>query len=305
MAGEPAQRLARRHRGHTTGSILDGLHVDGWAVFHDVRWPGTRRTVDHVVVGPPGVFVIDSKNWSGRIEVRENSFWCRGRRQDRVIGASSEAALGIAGVLGGPASATVRSVLCFERDEPVVGWCYDVMLCSTSNLREMLTRRPQMLTPDEITLASIELDLAFRSTPPSPPRAERPERTPRIHARRQPRPSRGEPMASRWLRRWLLRLGVLLVLALLVTTQLPRLADFRDSMVDKVRHALAPEELVHDLGYDSCDAVRAIYPNGVGTAEAVHKLKGNGKRPAVQPEVYRASATLDKDGDGVVCERGR
>lgn len=55
-----------------TAQALDALPKDQWTVFHDVRWPGRKlANVDHVVVGPGGVFVIDSKNWSGRVEVRD------------------------------------------------------------------------------------------------------------------------------------------------------------------------------------------------------------------------------------------
>ncbi len=63
MAGESAGRLARRHRESTTGSILDGMHSDGWAVFLDVRVPGRHRPqVGHVAVGPPGIFVIQTED---------------------------------------------------------------------------------------------------------------------------------------------------------------------------------------------------------------------------------------------------
>ena len=191
MAGEPAGRLARRHRERTTGSILEGMHSDGWAVFHDVRVPGRHRLhVDQVVVGPPGLFAIYAKTWSGLSEVRDNRFWCRGRRQDRVVGTASEAALAVAGLVSGPATNTVRSALCFERADPVVGWCFDVMLCSTSNVRELLIRRPQVLTPDEVRLASIDLDLGFRAG------AQRPAREPKLQPTRQRRVRRQEPRIS-------------------------------------------------------------------------------------------------------------
>src|SRR4029079_13824177 len=39
-------------------------------VLHDRRVPGTRGNIDHVVVAPAGVFVIDAKRYEGRIEVR-------------------------------------------------------------------------------------------------------------------------------------------------------------------------------------------------------------------------------------------
>ena len=39
-----------------------------WVAFHDISLPGDTN-IDHLVVGPGGVFVLDSKNWSGTIAV--------------------------------------------------------------------------------------------------------------------------------------------------------------------------------------------------------------------------------------------
>lgn len=307
MSAEPMERLVRRHRTRATGAILDSLRADGWSVFSSVRWPGSRRgDVSHVVVGPPGVFVIDVKDWAGRIEVRENSFWCRGRRQHRVIGQASEAALAVAGLVSGPAATTVRSALCFEREEPLVGWCHDVMICSTANLREMLTRRPPMLSSDEVTLASIELDLGFRAAagpPPRTPRLQMPRQKRLPRELREPRVRRPEPRISRSFRRGVLKLTVLALIGLLGVSQLPKLVDYGENLKDRAVEAVQPESMLPAIGFDSCQALREVYPDGVGTVAAVRRVKGPWGVPAIQPEVYRASAVLDKDRDGLVCER--
>jgi hypothetical protein len=44
--------------------------VPGIRVLHDRRVPGTRGNIDHVVVAPSGVFVVDAKRYEGRIEIR-------------------------------------------------------------------------------------------------------------------------------------------------------------------------------------------------------------------------------------------
>jgi hypothetical protein len=37
-------------------------------VFHDLAVPGnTSANIDHLVIGPTGVFVIDSKQWTGNV----------------------------------------------------------------------------------------------------------------------------------------------------------------------------------------------------------------------------------------------
>ncbi len=37
-------------------------------VFHDLALPGSPANVDHLVIGPSGVFVVDSKQWSGSVQ---------------------------------------------------------------------------------------------------------------------------------------------------------------------------------------------------------------------------------------------
>ena len=118
MAGESARESARRQREkaarlqrsaelwergadgeQATAAALDALPKDTWTVFHDVHWPGRKyANVDHVAVGPSGIFVIDSKNWSGMITIRDNVLRQSGRaREDAVVGAA-EAALAVARV---------------------------------------------------------------------------------------------------------------------------------------------------------------------------------------------------------------
>src|SRR6266571_1114104 len=41
------------------------------SVLHDRRIPGSRANIDHIVVAPWGVFVIDAKNYKGRVEKRD------------------------------------------------------------------------------------------------------------------------------------------------------------------------------------------------------------------------------------------
>lgn len=51
---------------------LDPLEVDGIVVLHDRRVRGARSTIDHLVVGPMGIYVIDTKRYAARrVEVRE------------------------------------------------------------------------------------------------------------------------------------------------------------------------------------------------------------------------------------------
>ena len=59
----------------TLGSTLDRLREEGMAVLHDRRIPGSRANIDHVVVSPAGVFVVDAKSYRGRVERRARGWF--------------------------------------------------------------------------------------------------------------------------------------------------------------------------------------------------------------------------------------
>jgi hypothetical protein len=50
-----------------TARLLRRLERDGYTSLHDLAVPGSAANVDHLVIGPPGVFVVDSKQYSGRV----------------------------------------------------------------------------------------------------------------------------------------------------------------------------------------------------------------------------------------------
>ncbi len=55
------------------GARLEALTAEGVLVLHDRRIPGGRANIDHLAVGPRGVFVIDSKRYvNARVEVRRS-----------------------------------------------------------------------------------------------------------------------------------------------------------------------------------------------------------------------------------------
>jgi hypothetical protein len=65
---EQARRWQRGARGERrTARLLRRLTRDGYICFHDLAVPGSDANVDHLVIGRSGVFVIDSKQWTGHI----------------------------------------------------------------------------------------------------------------------------------------------------------------------------------------------------------------------------------------------
>ncbi|MDP9270153.1 MAG: NERD domain-containing protein, partial [Chloroflexota bacterium] len=43
-----------------TARVLEPLRAEGFAILHDRRIPGGRANIDHIVIGPPGVFVVET-----------------------------------------------------------------------------------------------------------------------------------------------------------------------------------------------------------------------------------------------------
>jgi hypothetical protein len=105
------------------GARLSELANERLVVLHDRRTPGSKANIDHLAITPSGVFVIDAKHYSGRVEKRDLGGWFRtderlyvGKRDCTKLVLASEdqaemirdalASLGIQGI-------PVRPVLCF------------------------------------------------------------------------------------------------------------------------------------------------------------------------------------------------
>lgn len=105
-------------------------------VLHDRRIPGTRANIDHLAVGPSGVWVIDAKRYKGkRPELRVDGGFLRprveslrigGRNGSKLVqGVRSQLAL-VTAVLD-DATVPVTGVLCFlEADWPLLGGSFTV-----------------------------------------------------------------------------------------------------------------------------------------------------------------------------------
>ena len=52
-----------------TARLLFPLERHGWAILHDLAVPRSRANIDHLVIGPGGVFVVDSKQYRGRLRL--------------------------------------------------------------------------------------------------------------------------------------------------------------------------------------------------------------------------------------------
>jgi Nuclease-related domain len=73
------------HGERQTARRLDRLGRDGYVVFHDLAMPDSPANVDHLVIGPSGVFAIDSKQWTGGVhQGADGLVWHNHYRLDRT-----------------------------------------------------------------------------------------------------------------------------------------------------------------------------------------------------------------------------
>jgi hypothetical protein len=88
-----------------TARLLAPLERRGWAVLHDLAIPGTQANIDHVVIGPGGVLVIDSKQYRGRLHLDQHGMAWHGHhllvaplRKTRWQADQADEVLGIADI---------------------------------------------------------------------------------------------------------------------------------------------------------------------------------------------------------------
>src|SRR5215218_9211002 len=147
--------------------------VPGLIVLNDRRVPGTRGNIDHIVVGPAGVFVVDAKANPGIVTIRDRGWLLKhdyrltvNRRDCSAMADHMEwqmdAVSGALGELGD--RPPVTPVLCFTKAQwPVFGAPDEfrrVRLESPRTLKRLVTSNG-VLTPDAIDLVARGLATAL------------------------------------------------------------------------------------------------------------------------------------------------
>ena len=115
-----AERLERRAVTFEQGrqgellvsDALRPLIAYGFAYIDDVRWPGTTKSnIDHVLYGPPGMFAIDAKLWTGSITVTDGVLRQNRYRRHVTTDNAEAMAVSLQDQLG-PSVGAVRPVVC-------------------------------------------------------------------------------------------------------------------------------------------------------------------------------------------------
>ena len=127
LRGDPQTTRAwdRGARGEErVGRRLDTLADRGVIVLHDRQIPGTRANLDHIAIAPTGVWIIDTKNYRGKVERRAVGRWRRreprlfvaGRDRTVLIDSAIRQAEYVSRAICDPTMAVIP-VLCFTGSE--------------------------------------------------------------------------------------------------------------------------------------------------------------------------------------------
>lgn len=132
-----------------------GKLPEGWVVFHSVKVGSRGSDIDHVVIGPPGVFTVNTKNHQGcTVWAGGDSVMVNGRRTRYVPIARYEAQRAqrlLSEAVGWQVPVTgVLAILCRDGIRTGDQLPQDVLICSR-HLRRLLTGQPPRLTSDALS----------------------------------------------------------------------------------------------------------------------------------------------------------
>jgi hypothetical protein len=129
-----------------------GRLPEGWFVFHDVPVGHRGANIDHVVIGPAGVFTVNTKYLFGEIVVYQRSITHEGVKTNYLSKATAEA--GRAARLLTTAigrSVQVRGVLAILADEwTIVEEPPDVIVRGPRGAKNLMLKQLPVLRPSDV-----------------------------------------------------------------------------------------------------------------------------------------------------------
>jgi hypothetical protein len=148
-----------------TARLLAPLERHGWAVLHDLAVPDSRANIDHLVIGPGGVFVIDSKQYRGRLQLDSSGRLWHGRYPlTPAVRAVSFEADQAAQVLADPGVAVVPIMAVHGAQVPWGKVVIDgVPVVPARRLPSLLRQLPAVLGPERVADLADQARLRFHA----------------------------------------------------------------------------------------------------------------------------------------------
>jgi hypothetical protein len=145
---------------------LGSFVAKGWHILHDVHWPGRpKANLDHVLIGPGGVLIIDTKNWTGQIVMRAGVIYQNGRSRQKELTSASQQAGAVAALLEPGHRRHVQSWLCLVGHPHVsfVASC-GVRVKGLAALRDAIDILPVVWDPSVVQSVYLHLRKTLGST---------------------------------------------------------------------------------------------------------------------------------------------
>jgi hypothetical protein len=154
-----------------TAGRLSQLTSDGWFLLHDVHWPGRPlANLDHVLVGPGGIVVVDAKTWSGNVEVIAGELRQNGYPRNPAVDSALGQAAAVAALLNAPHRHLVRSIICLTgQPELAAVTGSGVEVLGINRIVARIAALPAVLDPQ--TVVGVYSHLGQQLTQPQPPAA--------------------------------------------------------------------------------------------------------------------------------------
>jgi Nuclease-related domain len=148
-----------------TARLLSHLERQGWAVLHDLAIPSSRANIDHLVIGPGGVFVIDSKQYRGRLQLDPTGRLWHGRYPlAPTLRAASFEADQAARVLPDPGMVVLPIVAVHSARVPWGKVVVDgVPVVPARRLPSMLCQLPAVLGPERVAVLADQARVRFHA----------------------------------------------------------------------------------------------------------------------------------------------
>ncbi len=150
-----------------TGRMLDKLERrHGWVILHDRAVPDSQANLDHLVIGPPGLVYVDSKNWepkrvrTKRAPLTSNgvSLWCGRQNKDKELRTArweADQAAQAIGLALGEDTPSIQTVVAVHGADVPVGPLQGVMVIGASQLYRYLQNLPAHWSQERIRTVAL------------------------------------------------------------------------------------------------------------------------------------------------------
>lgn len=142
-----------------------------YAVLHDLRLPGSKGNIDHVVIGPGGAFVVLTRRCSEAVVLRDGGLWAGDQSLSDVFNAARVESQLLTQSLLTPVVPVV-ALLDTRLPAATPGSLEGVLVCSGDRVVRVITRGSHTLLPPHLVGEVAERALPLLHNPGSVPRTE-------------------------------------------------------------------------------------------------------------------------------------